>query len=157
MAYAYIGIGSNMGDRNGYIAQALALLPDMHDVVIEKVSSVIETIPVGVRDQPKFLNAVAKIRTSVSPRKLLACLQEIEKKLGRIRGIKNGPRTIDLDILLYDDVSVCEEELCIPHPRMFDRFFVLQPLLEIEPGIIDTPLVRPYRTGIERIVASGVF
>ncbi len=133
--HAYIGIGSNLGDRLSHINSAIKELGNTPEIAIEKISSLIETEPVGGPAQGKFLNGVIKIETKLSPRKLLYALQNIENKLKRIRTVKNGPRTIDLDILLYGSETVAEDDLMIPHPRMFEREFVMRPLLEIEPEI----------------------
>jgi len=135
MFNVFIGIGSNLGDREKNIKKALEYLRKNPHIKIEKVSSIIETEPWGYTSQPKFLNGVIKIKTILSPLDLLKFLQEVEKNLGRERKIKYGPRTIDLDILLYDDKIINSDQLKIPHPRMWEREFVLRPLLEIEPEI----------------------
>jgi 2-amino-4-hydroxy-6-hydroxymethyldihydropteridine diphosphokinase len=132
----FIGIGSNLGDRLEYIAKAIDSLRNTAKINIEKTSSIIETDAVGGPAQPKYLNSVIKIKTELSAKKLLGVLQDIEKKLGRIRTVKNGSRTIDLDILLYGNDIVNEPDLKIPHPRMLEREFVMRPLLEIEPAIL---------------------
>jgi 2-amino-4-hydroxy-6-hydroxymethyldihydropteridine diphosphokinase len=135
MAIAHIGLGSNLGDRAQNIERAVRLLAERGALLL-KHSTIIETDPVGGPPQEKFLNAVIKIQTKLSPPKLLSQCQRIEKQLGRIRDIANGPRTIDLDILLYDQVRVRTPSLVIPHPRMFDRPFVMEPLCEIEPQLV---------------------
>jgi len=122
MSLAYIGIGSNLGNRKENIGKALSLMQEC-GIKILKRSSVIETDPVGGPPQGKFFNAVIKIETELEPIELLKVLQNIEKKLGRIRTVINGPRTIDLDILLYDNLALKTPELTIPHPRMFEREF----------------------------------
>ena len=137
MQDCYIAFGSNLGDRQDNIRKAIARIESDPRVRIVKVSSVIESQPQGGPPQGSYLNCVAKIQTSLAPEELLDFLQDIESKLGRIRGVKNGPRTIDLDILLYGDRIISEDNLQVPHPRMFERQFVLGPLLEIEPGILD--------------------
>ena len=131
----FIGIGSNLGDREKNIKKALEYLEKNPHIKIEKISSIIETEPWGYTPQPKYLNGVIKIKTDLSPLDLLKFLQEVEERLGRERKIKYGPRTIDLDILLYDDKIINSAQLKIPHPRMWEREFVLKPLLEIEPEI----------------------
>lgn len=136
LATAYIALGSNLGDRNVNLAGAVALLGESGGIVL-KHSSVIETDPVGGPPQNKFLNAVVKIETKLSPVELLNHCQAIEQKLGRVRTVFNGPRTIDLDILRYDDLTLDTPRLKIPHPRMFERAFVLEPLKEIEPGLME--------------------
>jgi len=132
--YVYIGIGSNLGDRLANVNSAIEELKNNPDIRIEKISSIIETAPIGGPAQGKYLNGVIKIKTEISANTLLCTLQNIEKKLGRIRAIKDGPRTIDLDILLYGDKIIDEPGLQVPHPKMFEREFVMKPLLEIEPN-----------------------
>ncbi len=133
----FIGIGSNLGNRQENIQKAIDLLKNNNCCELFKTSSIIETEPQGGPAQPNFLNSVIKIKTSLSARELLKTLQSIENQLGRRRTVKNGPRVLDLDILLYDDREIREPDLTIPHPRMFGRQFVLEPLLEIEPGIFN--------------------
>ncbi|MDP2923304.1 MAG: 2-amino-4-hydroxy-6-hydroxymethyldihydropteridine diphosphokinase [Candidatus Omnitrophota bacterium] len=135
MPNVFIGIGSNLGERLDNINNAIVCLKNTPSISIEKISSIIETEPVGGPAQPKYLNAVIKIKTDLSARKLLGILQEIEQKFGRIRTVKNGSRTIDLDILLYGDEIIDEPDLQIPHPRMLEREFVMKPLLEMEPNV----------------------
>ncbi len=136
MAVAYIALGSNLGDRVSYIMSAVASLQEKGASVL-KQSTIIETDPVGGPPQPKFLNAVVKIETRLSPVELLNQCQAIEQKLGRVRSVINGPRTIDLDILLYDRLVLDTPRLTIPHPRMFERAFVLEPLKEMEPALLE--------------------
>lgn len=134
MNEAFISIGSNIGERNVYLAQAVQVLNQRTDTTVEKVSSVYETAPVGYTDQAAFLNMVISIQTTLSARDLLVVCQEIEHELGRERTIRWGPRTVDLDILLYNQDNIEMENLVIPHPRMAERAFVLIPLLEIAPN-----------------------
>ena len=134
MAIVYLGLGSNLGNRHANIETAVRLMA-AHDITVLKISSLIETDPVGEPPQRKFLNAVAKVETHLSPKTLLKNLNSIEAELGRERSIKNGPRTIDIDILLYDQVNITSPKLTIPHPRMHERAFVLGPLNEIEPSL----------------------
>ncbi|MBI5024092.1 MAG: 2-amino-4-hydroxy-6-hydroxymethyldihydropteridine diphosphokinase [Candidatus Omnitrophica bacterium] len=136
MSIAYIALGSNLGDRVCYIKNAVALLQEK-GVSVLKQSTIIETDPVGGPPQRKFLNAVVKISTELSPLELFSVCQSIETELGRVRDVINGPRTIDLDILLYDRLTIDTPQLKIPHPRMFERTFVLEPLKEIEPGLAE--------------------
>lgn len=136
MAIAYIALGSNLGDRVSYIMSAVASLQEKGASVL-KQSTIIETDPVGGPPQPKFLNAVVKIETRLSPVELLNQCQGIEKELGRVRDVPNGSRTIDLDILLYDRLVLDTPRLTIPHPRMFERAFVLEPLKEMEPALLE--------------------
>ena len=135
MAIVYLGIGSNRGDRKRYIHRALELLED-HGVEILKISSLIETDPVGGPPQGKFLNGAIKIQTNFTPHELLQTLKAIEQKVGRTKTVKDGPREIDLDILLYDQIKIHTETLKIPHPHMLERDFVLTPLKEIEPELV---------------------
>ena len=131
MVTSYIGIGSNLGDRQGNINKAMSYLKDSDDIEVTKVSSIYETEPIGGPPQGKFLNGVIEIETLLSPLDLLDRLLKIEMKLGRVRSRKNGPRTIDLDILLYSDTQINNERLTIPHPHMQEREFVLRGLREI--------------------------
>ena len=155
MPKAYIGIGSNLGERELNIKKGLKLL-DLHtQIEVLKVSSLIETEPVGGIVQGKFLNGVAKINTSLPPQELLLFLQAVEKELKRKRTVKNGPRTLDLDILLYGNLRLKSKDLEIPHPRMLERAFVLRPLLEIEPEIFDrVDFLRPYKERAKEIALS---
>ncbi|MBU2702026.1 2-amino-4-hydroxy-6-hydroxymethyldihydropteridine diphosphokinase [Sporomusaceae bacterium BoRhaA] len=136
----YLGLGSNMGDRAFYIRQALILL-ESKQVHIEKISSFYETAPVGVTDQRDFLNIVAAVSTSYGPLNLLEICLGIEQALGRVRTRKWGPRTVDIDILLYHEEAIQQERLIIPHPYLHERRFVLAPLAEIAG---DTPIVQGY-------------
>ncbi len=133
MAIVYLALGSNLGDRLEFITQAVALLGE-DGVRLARLSTVIETDPVGgPAEQGDFLNAVMEGRTELSPQDLHLITQSIENKLGRKRKIFNGPRTIDIDILLYDDIKFVSRKLIIPHPRMIERDFVMDPLKEIAP------------------------
>jgi 2-amino-4-hydroxy-6-hydroxymethyldihydropteridine diphosphokinase len=129
---AYIGIGSNVGEPQAQVARALRELEGLPDTRLIRYSSLYETEPVGLRDQPGFINAVALVDTALSARALLDGLLDIEQRHGRVRAVKNGPRTLDLDILLYGDARIHEDGLTIPHPRMHERGFVLEPLLEVD-------------------------
>jgi 2-amino-4-hydroxy-6-hydroxymethyldihydropteridine diphosphokinase len=129
----FIGLGSNLGDRQRHIEDAIERLRNVPGVAVVRVSSLIETTPVGGPPQGNYLNGVVEIETTLWPRKLLKRLQEIENALGRVRAERWGPRTIDLDILLCGDEIVREPELTIPHPLMHERAFVLRPLAEIAP------------------------
>lgn len=132
---AYIALGSNLGDRFGYLTQAIILLEGQEKISVINTSSIYETDPVGYTAQDQFLNMVIKVETSLSPVELLDTCLEIELKLGRKREIKWGPRTLDLDILLYNHEIVETEKLTLPHPRMSERAFVILPLLEMDPYI----------------------
>ncbi|MGB7291648.1 MAG: 2-amino-4-hydroxy-6-hydroxymethyldihydropteridine diphosphokinase [Thermodesulfobacteriota bacterium] len=134
MANAYIGIGSNQGNRIDYCRKALRAITKF--AVIKSLSSVYETEPVGVVDQPDFINCAVEIETGLGPYALLSRLLDIENELGRKRVGAGGPRTIDLDLIFYDDLVIQGEELTIPHPRAHLRRFVLEPLREIAPDFI---------------------
>jgi 2-amino-4-hydroxy-6-hydroxymethyldihydropteridine diphosphokinase len=135
MVVAFIGVGSNLGDRLKNIQEAVEHLQKTDGVSVVKVSSLIETEPVGGPPQSDYLNGVLKIHTELSPQELLDTFLRIERTMGRKRGVKNGPRIIDLDILLYGDAVINEPHLQIPHPRMCERSFVLTPLLEIDSSL----------------------
>ncbi|PIV39841.1 MAG: 2-amino-4-hydroxy-6-hydroxymethyldihydropteridine diphosphokinase [Candidatus Omnitrophica bacterium CG02_land_8_20_14_3_00__42_8] len=127
----YIGVGSNLGDRKKHIEDAIEKLKNIEGVEVKRVSSIYETEPVGGPKQGKYLNGAIEIETGLGPREFLGKLQDIEKELGRKKTVKNGPRTIDLDILLYGDNKIDEPDLKIPHPNMREREFVMKPLKEI--------------------------
>ncbi len=131
----YIGIGSNLGDRQKHIKNAIEKLKETEGVEVKKISSIYETEPVGGPEQGKYLNGVIEIETWLEPGNLMTKLQKIEEQSGRIRSVKNAPRTIDLDILLYGDKKIDEPGLKIPHPRMYEREFVMKPLKEIYESI----------------------
>lgn len=135
MTRCYLGLGSNMGDREWYLREAVARLAAMAGIHINRVSSIYETEPVGFTEQPPFLNAVAVIDTSLPVRQMLAACMEVEESLERKRDVRWGPRTIDMDILLYGDSHICSPELTVPHPRLHERLFVLIPLLEVAPNL----------------------
>jgi len=127
---AYVGLGSNLGDREGTILAAAGRLGP------HRLSPIVETEPWGYADQPRFLNAVAALETELPPRALLDRLLEVERELGRVReGPRYGPRTIDLDLLLYGDAVIDEPGLTVPHPRLAERLFVLEPLFGLDPGL----------------------
>jgi 2-amino-4-hydroxy-6-hydroxymethyldihydropteridine diphosphokinase len=136
MPRAYVGLGSNMGDRERMLWGAIHMLTFNPEVEVVAVSSIRETDPVGFEDQPRYLNAAAAIDTELEPRALLDLLLSIERELGRTReGPRFGPRTIDLDLLLYGDEFVDEPGLTVPHPRLHERRFVLEPLAELDPDL----------------------
>ena len=130
MSIVYLALGSNLGDRHQYIQKAVQELKD-NGIKIEKMSTIIETDPVESPPQGKYLNAVLKAQTVYSPEELLEVIQNIEDKLGRTRKIFHGPRVIDIDILFFDDIKLVSRPLIIPHPRMLERDFVMEPLKEI--------------------------
>ena len=136
MALAYIGLGANLGPREDTLRLALELIAKEPGVELVGVSSFRETDPVGVVEQPRFTNAAAAFETTLSPRKLLDLLLDVERRLGRVRdGTRWGPRPIDLDLLLYGDEIVDEPGLRVPHPRLHERRFALEPLAELDPGL----------------------
>jgi 2-amino-4-hydroxy-6-hydroxymethyldihydropteridine diphosphokinase len=136
----YLGLGSNMGDREELLRTALDQL-NAPDLRLLRVSSFYETEPIGFREQAWFLNLVAEFETELLPAQLLHRMQKVERDMGRTRTIANGPRTIDIDILLYGDSAMKTDELEIPHPRYRDRRFTLAPLAELNPNLRD-PVTR---------------
>jgi len=143
--FAYIGLGSNLGDRRAMIAQALEELRP------RRVSTIVETEPWGVADQPRFLNAVAEIETDLGPAELLDRLLDVERGLGRVRKERWGPRTIDLDLLLYDDRRVDSDALSVPHPHLHERKFVLEGLAELCPDRTVPGLGRTVKQLLEQL------
>ena len=135
MSLAYIGIGSNLGNREENCLRAVSLLTE-HGLTLLKRSSIIKTEPWGMEEQPSFINMAVAVETTLSPVKLLVVLKEIETDLGRIETFRWGPRIIDLDILFYDDLVMEKPALSIPHPHIKDREFVLKPLAEIAPDLV---------------------
>ena len=144
MPTAYIGLGSNLGDREATIGAALAALPG-----VASVSELRETDPVGVLEQPPFLNGAARLETELSAQQLLETLLAVERELGRARRERWGPRTIDLDLLLYGDETIDEPGLTVPHPRLHERRFALEPLLDLDPE-----LEIPGRGRVESLLAE---
>jgi 2-amino-4-hydroxy-6-hydroxymethyldihydropteridine diphosphokinase len=133
MPIAYVGLGSNIGDKAGNMMRALEILGQFDGLKVTKISSFYETEPVGYEDQNWFVNAVAQIETIFPPEELLSMLKKTEQVIGRRETIRWGPREIDLDLLMYDQLCFDSPELVIPHPRMHERAFVLVPLVEIVP------------------------
>ena len=131
---AYLGLGSNLGNREENIGHALAMLAG--EVSLEAVSSIYETEPVGYREQPLFLNLVCRIATALSPEELLGLAKDVEAGMGRVASFVNAPRPIDIDIIVYGNVIMETQELTIPHPRLKERAFVLVPLSEIAPDLV---------------------
>ena len=132
---AYVGIGSNLGDREGNLRRAVELLSAEDGVDVTGVSEIRETDPVGPVEQGPFLNGVVRVETDLTPRQLLQRLLGVEEHLGRVRAERWGPRTIDLDLLLYDDLYVDEPGLTVPHPRLHERRFALEPLADLAPSL----------------------
>lgn len=139
MNSSYLSLGSNMGDRLDMLKQAVRLLAHHPSVELGAISSLYETDPIGYKDQEPFLNMVIHLRTTLTALELLDTCQGIERELNRERHVHWGPRTIDLDILLYNQDNVNSERLVVPHPRMHERAFVLIPLLEIDSSIENLP------------------
>jgi 2-amino-4-hydroxy-6-hydroxymethyldihydropteridine diphosphokinase len=130
---SFVGLGSNLGESGDQLAQAFVRLDQLPGTRLLAQSALYRSAPVGYLDQPDFVNAVAKIATTLAPQALLAALLQIERECGRERTFTNAPRTLDLDVLLYDDRQIVEHGLTVPHPQMHRRAFVLLPLLDIEP------------------------
>ena len=131
---AYLSLGANQGDRAGNLAAALARL-EAAGVQVERVSSLYETAPIGGPPQPPYLNLAARVETVLPPRELLRLCLAVEAELGRVRTVHWGPRTLDLDLLLYEGATSDDPELTLPHPRLTERQFVLVPLAEIAPDL----------------------
>jgi len=137
MARAFVGLGSNLGDRQQTLKRAVAALGGLQATTVRAVSTFRDTAPVGIVDQPRFLNGVVELETGLEPRQLLDGLLGIERALGRDRaGVPpGGPRTLDLDLLLYGEAEIDEPGLVVPHPRLAERGFVLEPLFELDPAL----------------------
>ncbi|WP_373232998.1 2-amino-4-hydroxy-6-hydroxymethyldihydropteridine diphosphokinase [Cohnella sp.] len=133
MQEAFVALGANIGDRESSLKEALRRLANDPGLKVRRISSVYETAPVGFTDQPAFLNMTVSLETELEPLTLLRRLLEIEQEMGRVRDVRWGPRNIDLDLLVYGEVSMESTELTLPHPRMGERAFVLVPLREIWP------------------------
>ena len=151
MTLAYVGLGANLGDRERTILAAVDALGGESGIEVVAVSSLRETEPVGVGHQPRFLNGVVQLETSLAARDLLARLLAVEQRFGRVRVPgEHGPRTLDLDLLLYGDEVMDEPGLAVPHPRLHERRFVLEPLAELAPG-----LTVPGRGDVESMLAEA--
>ncbi|HEX4204649.1 MAG TPA: 2-amino-4-hydroxy-6-hydroxymethyldihydropteridine diphosphokinase [Ktedonobacteraceae bacterium] len=151
---SYLALGSNIGDRLAYLAQALKQLATV--MIVEQVSSVYETEPVGYIDQARFLNLVCRGTTWLTPQELLRFSKDTEQRIGRTPTVRNGPRIIDIDLLYYDALPVQEEQLIIPHPRIAERAFVLVPFVEIAPQFVDPTTGKTAREMLATIKATGV-
>lgn len=138
MARAFLGLGSNIGDRRRHLRDAVLALPD-----VDAVSRVYETAPVGGPDQDAYLNVVVRLETDRTPRELLEVCREREAAAQRVRTVRWGPRTLDVDVLWVDGETVAEPDLIVPHPRMFERAFVLMPLRDVAPDLIPDDFVDP--------------
>jgi len=157
MSVAYIGIGSNLGNREKNCREAIRLLnkDGENGITVVRQSSLIETEPWGMTGQPHFINMAAEVETELLPQQLLSLLMRIETKMGRNRTVKWGPRIIDLDILMYDDLRIETENLVIPHPLLHERDFVLGPLSEIAPDKIHPVLNKTIRKLFEEWAAKN--
>ena len=137
MARIFVGLGSNLGDREGTLRAAVGRLRGLPETTVVRVSTLRNTDPVGNVDQPRFLNGAVEVETELSPRALLVALLELERAFGRDRGAvpAQGPRTLDLDLLLYGQEQIDEPGLQVPHPRLHERRFVLEPLADLDPAL----------------------
>ena len=135
MSLAYIALGANLGDPAATVNAAFAALDQLPQSRLLAKSALYRTAPVGIADQPEFVNAAALVDTTLAPEALLDALLGIEQAFGRVRAERNGPRTLDLDILLYDDLTLATPRLTLPHPRLHLRAFVLQPLADLAPDL----------------------
>ncbi|HQF43302.1 MAG TPA: 2-amino-4-hydroxy-6-hydroxymethyldihydropteridine diphosphokinase [Ignavibacteriaceae bacterium] len=147
----YIGLGSNVGDRLQNLQRALSCIKLLHNTTVKSVSSVYETLPFGKTEQSDFYNAVIKIETGYSPNELLKELKRIEKQKGRIARERWGPREIDLDILLFNELIFSDEIITLPHKGIIYRDFVLFPLIEIEPELINPVYNRRYKDFVDEL------
>jgi 2-amino-4-hydroxy-6-hydroxymethyldihydropteridine diphosphokinase len=155
MNIAYLSLGSNIGDRFYYLRRSVQLLQETGSIRVNQVSSVYETDPVGYVDQAAFLNIVVELETQLTPHELLNKCNEVEEELGRTREVRWGPRTVDLDILLYNEENMKTEDLIIPHPRMTERGFVLVPLVELNPELVE-PLTKHSLLKLALLQKEGV-
>ena len=135
MNTAYVALGANLGNPTAAVLAAFAALANLPESRVARCSSLYRTAPVGILSQPDFVNAVAVLETTLAPEALLDALLDIEARFGRVRRERNGPRTLDLDLLLYDDIEVDLPRLTLPHPRLHLRAFVLLPLAEVAPDL----------------------
>ena len=149
MIRSYVAIGSNLGEPRATVDEAIEELAALRGSILRAMSSLYRTAPVGLRQQPDFINAVVGLDTRLSAGELLTELLAVEARFGRVRSIPNAPRTLDLDLLLYGDLVCAGEQLTLPHPRMHQRAFVLVPLAEIAPG-----LVIPGRGSVESLLGN---
>ncbi|MDB4898136.1 MAG: 2-amino-4-hydroxy-6-hydroxymethyldihydropteridine pyrophosphokinae [Firmicutes bacterium] len=155
MSVAYLSLGSNLGDRLGTLAKAVRSLEQAGTRLL-RVSSVYETAPQGKTDQPSFLNVAVQVETTLEPLALLARIQAVEQGLGRVRTVRWGPRTVDIDMLLYGGQVFAEPALELPHPRMLERAFVLIPLLEVDPLVSLPATGEPLQLYLDRLPDQAV-
>jgi 2-amino-4-hydroxy-6-hydroxymethyldihydropteridine diphosphokinase len=157
MSIAYIALGANLDQPSAQVQRAIHLLNTLPNTSVIKTSSFYRSAPCGYVNQPDFINAVAALNTSLTANDLLASLLQLEQQFGRIRTFKNAPRTLDLDILLYDDLVITTPYLTVPHPRMTERAFVMIPLQEIAPDLVIPgkgdiiTLCLPLAAGLDRL------
>lgn len=151
MSKVFVGVGSNLGDREFLIRKAVEAMRDLPRTLVVRVSSLYDTDPVGEVDQPAFLNAVVWLETTLLPRELLWQLLLIEKRMGRVRSQRWGPRPIDLDLLFYGEETVDEPDLKIPHPEAHRRAFVLMPLLELDPEFVHPTTGEAVKKTVKRL------
>ena len=150
MTTAFVGIGSNLGDREANLRRAIELLSAEDGIEVIAVSELRETEPVGPVEQGPFLNGAVQVETSLGPRELLGRLLALENRLGRVRSERWGPRTIDLDLLLYGVESIEEPGLTVPHPRLHERRFALEPLVDLDPAL-EIPGLGPISTLLAKL------
>jgi 2-amino-4-hydroxy-6-hydroxymethyldihydropteridine diphosphokinase len=147
---AFVGIGSNLGDREANLRRAIELLSAEEGIEVVAVSELRETAPVGPVEQGPFLNGAVQLETSLGPRELLARLLAVENRLGRVRDERWGPRTIDLDLMLYGVETIEEPGLTVPHPRLHERRFALEPLVDLDPAL-EIPGLGPISTLLAKL------
>ncbi len=150
----YMALGSNIGNREDYINKAVKLITSNDDVELVKMSTLIESKAVSTMPQPDYLNAVAELKTILNVRKFFELTQEIEIQLGRKTKGNHDPRTIDLDIIMFNDDVITDDDLVVPHPLMHERVFVMNPLLELNPNIIHPMYNMPVRELAEELAVS---
>jgi 2-amino-4-hydroxy-6-hydroxymethyldihydropteridine diphosphokinase len=156
MVRAFVGLGSNLGDREGTLRAAVGRLRALPQTRVAAVSAFRDTEPVGHLEQPRFLNGAVELETELSPRELLDAMLELEQRFGRDRSAAppHGPRTLDLDLLLYGDDEIAQPGLAVPHPRLHERRFVLEPLAELDPGL-EVPGKGSVQTLLSRLDSAG--
>ncbi len=147
----YLSLGSNLGQREKFLKSALEKIKASHKVVLKRISPVYETEPVGFSDQDRFLNIAVEVKSNLTPEELMAYLEKIEAQVGKKPEFKNGPREIDIDILLYGMQAHESEKLKVPHPGLPKREFALRPLLDLDPFIADPTTNMPYSAYLKRI------
>jgi 2-amino-4-hydroxy-6-hydroxymethyldihydropteridine diphosphokinase len=155
MNTSYIGFGGNIGDKVGACEEALRRVDATPGVRVAAVSDLFRSDPMGILDQDWFVNGVARLETDLAPRGLLDCLIDIEARMGRVRQQKNGPRLIDLDILLYGDELLAEPNLTVPHPGILERHFVLVPLLQLSPDGRHPATGESFSAALARLPGDG--